>query len=446
MARFLKGFPRLLKFILTFSAVFPAAFLGHRMILFSMGVLAILSLKAAGIIVALESLILIFLKKRSSATGSKCRGALRIGFFSVLFANVAVLIPLSVILWHPPLKNERDNLVPGGAVTKLTFPELSRKFSTPYDLLYLDNMKTLVVSFKMVGNQMLYFWDKPESNQLLAINLNDLKNIKTSVLSLTGRLMPECIASMPGSDRVFVTSVGIENHAITEISVSSDAGLNVVNNRVIDFEPNGVALNPDGASLQVTGIEGLVTTFDSHTLKEERGRLKVPVSAGINAIDTFQPPGSDSIYLAMVGGNVTEINMTTGKMRFARVKFGGGQLAASRPGGNLFQTDILFNALNVIDINSMKLVERLPLGYKPRAILADPARDLLMVGEWLGGRVFFYRMSTLKPVGEPVVVGRYIRNFSYDQRRGLLFCACLGGVYMVDIKKTNMTGTSSANK
>jgi hypothetical protein len=442
----LRGMPRLLKAFLLASLILPGAFLMHRMTLFGLGVLAILSLPVSVGLVVLESLILIFIKWRSYATGGKYSTAFRISCFSALFINIAVLIPVSMILWHPPLKSERDNPVAGGAVTKLTSPELSLRFSTPYDLLYLDNGKILVVSFKMVGNQMLSFWDKPNSNRLLAIKLADLKKIETSILPLTGTLMPECIAALPGSDLIFVTRVGFRNHAVTKIDIGGFPKLKVVENKIIDFEPNGVALSQDSASLIVTGIEGAVATFDPQTMKEKRRRLRIPVSAGINAIDTFKPAGADAVFLAMVGGKVTEINITTGKMVFADVGFGGGQLAADRPGGKLYQTDILFNKLNVIDIGSMKLVKRLPLGYKPRAVWTDPARDLLMIGDWFGGRVFLYRMSTLKPLGKPAVVGKYVRNFAYDQGRGLLFCACLGGVYMVDIRNLLMAEVNSYSK
>lgn len=442
-----RGLHRVVKIFLLLVLFAPGTLLLLRMTLFSMGLLGILSLAALAGLALLEVGILVFMVWRASARRGKHFKPLRFYVFSALFVNVAILIPISMMLWRPPTKNERGvRQAPGGAVSRLTGPEMRRELSTPYDLLYLADKKILVASFKMAGNQMLSFWDRPRANKFLAIRIDDPEKPETVTLPMTGTLMPECMARRPGTNSVFITRVGFGRHDITQVDISDYPDVKIIGNNYIDFEPNGLAFTPDGAALMVVGIEAAAAVFDPDTMKETRERLKVDLTARINAIDSYQAPGAGVVYLAMVGRKVTEIDMKTGRMRYARVRFGGGQLAADPAVGKLYQTDILFNALNVIDMSTMKLEKSVSLGYKPRAIQADPARDLLMIGDWFGGKVVIYRMSTLERLRPPVPVGRYIRNFAYDQERQLLFCACLCGVYAIDIGKILSDATATQSK
>jgi len=94
----------------------------------------------------------------------------------------------------------------------------------------------------------------------------------------------------------------------------------------------------------------------------------------------------------------------------------------------------MFDALNVVDLDTMKVKKRLRLGFKPRAIQADYKRDLLIIGGWLNGNITSTDFQLSKKLHEPLPVARYMRNFAYDDENGILFCACLRGLYEINVE------------
>ncbi len=99
----------------------------------------------------------------------------------------------------------------------------------------------------------------------------------------------------------------------------------------------------------------------------------------------------------------------------------------------VFQTNLVFRELNVVDTRTMRLDKAVSLDYQPRALTADYARNLLMIGAWFDGEVYLYRLKTLEPIGPPIPVGRYLRKLSFDSERGLLYAGSGCGVYQIDL-------------
>ncbi|MFH1539504.1 MAG: hypothetical protein ABIH66_11130, partial [bacterium] len=414
----MRGLPALARIFTAVILLSPLALASMWILAFSLSVLAVLHLRAAVALLATElflSAILIFF-----TVARKFPAALtRMAIVSFLFFNTFLLIPLCFLIWKPPHESECEKYIVPGIVEKLNSCSTASTLSASYDLLYIPEKKIVVASFKMLGNLMLKAWDPPTANRLVLVDVSDARKPELSEFSLAGPRLVECMDWDPADETLFITRVGFGEHAVTAVSLKEFPRIKKTWTRRIDFEPNGIVVNPADQTLIVTGIEGVVARLDPRGGWETKPRWRIHLpDGGVNAIDTYRPPGSKKIYLAMVGWKIAEIDIETDTPRFARVPFGGGQLATDPESGLLFQTDIVFDALNVIDIDSMTLKKRIKLGYKPRAIQADPQRDLLMVGNWPRGEVNFYRLSTLKRLRFTVRTGRYLRNFAYDEERG----------------------------
>jgi len=194
------------------------------------------------------------------------------------------------------------------------------KHSTPYDVIYLPEKKIVAASFKMQGNNILSFWDNSDANMIVAAGTSKKDHNELTYFPL-GQQLPECLAWDPKTETLFITRVGFGDHAVTAVDFSRYPELKKKWEIQIGFEPNGLALNPDFSKLIVTGIEGLIATFNPLTGKELGGRKRIPLAAGVNTIDTYQERGSSNVYLAMVGKNIVEMNSDTGAIRYARVQF-----------------------------------------------------------------------------------------------------------------------------
>jgi hypothetical protein len=139
------------------------------------------------------------------------------------------------------------------------------------------------------------------------------------------------------------------------------------------------------------------------------------------------------VYVSLLLYPLAEIDMDTLQVRWSPERFGGGQLAGHKD--RVYQTDLLFDRVHVIDLEDLSVRQTLELDFTPRAVAVDPSRDLLLVGDWLAGDVHLYRLSTLEPIDPVIPVGPYVRDLALDPERGLLFAASKCGVYKVYLDK-----------
>jgi len=428
----MRSIPRVLRVALHMAWILPLAYVMFRVYAFSLSAAAVVSLESVEWLLAAEVMVVaVFIA--AAVAGKRTGKFARIIAVTFLFIDAAMLLPLGGYLWRPPPASECEKNIDPRFVARLTSQRLTDECSTPYDVLYIEEKDALAASFKMAGNHVLWFWDRPAANRLVTVDFSG-SGREVRELSLEGPLLAECLEWSGKRETLYVTGVGFGRHALTEINFSGFPEVSKGREIPLDYEPDGVAAGPDGKTIAVVGIKETIARFDIDTLEEMGERLTVPMSRGLNTIDTYRPPGSNDAFLAIVGGNIGVLDLAAWNVKYVEVPFGGGQVAAWQEKSLVFQTDILYDSLNVIDVQKMRLVKRINLGYKPRAVHADPARGILMIGEWLPGNVHVHDMETLEEIAEPVPVAGYIRNFAYDAGRGRLFCACKCGIYMVDVE------------
>ncbi len=308
--------------------------------------------------------------------------------------------------------------------------------SQPYDLLYVPSERLLVAAFKMAGNITLEYWNNTAANRLFVARIEGEPPYAWAQLPMPGVPMPEFIEYDPRRRQVLLTRYGKDEHSVDIIDLADFPRLRKVG-RIslgLDQEPNGIALHPDGETLSLF-------TFYGHRSWTRFARADLsqideppPLEAGLSTNHIWHDIGAPRAYLSIFGRELLELQLDRLEVRRAAVPFGGGDIMVSPEAGRIFQTDYLFGAINVVDLESMTLETRLNMDFNVRAVHADAARDLLFVGSWFDGNVHVYRLSTLErwPL-PPVPVGPYLRYFTYDAQRGDLYASSKCGVYQVRV-------------
>ena len=364
----------------------------------------------------------------------------RATFRTIVFFNCVIYIPLYAWLWHPPSASECERIVNPGVVSRQTPQSFPRNLSYPYNVRYAPDKRIVFASFKMAGNLILGFWDKPSANRVIAIDVSENAKHPLGVLRIGGGLMPENFEYNQEKGEMLVTYIGFGKQSIGLIGMNDFPKLRLLRIRNVDYEPNGIAMMPGGREFSVVSIDHVLVFYNYSDFRELYRTVLIPslsqkISEGLSLLHVWHTPGTPFFYLSSVGPMLAEYNMETKKMRLAKVVFGGGDLVAVPESQTIYQTDILSGSLNVVDAKSMTLKKRIRLGYTPRAVQADFGRDIVMVGDWFRGTINLYRASTLNRIVPPVPVGSYLRDFDYDAERGLLFSASKCGVYQTDIDK-----------
>lgn len=354
--------------------------------------------------------------------------------FTALFAAGFAIVPMSLMMWKPPSPSECAAFVEQGIIEKIEMPAAYReKLSYPYEVIFIPEKPAVATSFKMAGNNMIFFWDDPAANMLMVSDTGGTGPPRTAVLPMRGAQLPQHLAWDPGRESLFVTRTGAGKHFIQEIDLKdfeAPAAKNIVQ---IDFEPNGIILNSDGKSLTVVGIDGRFARYRTGNLKPLEPSRPLPFGKMATMFRVVRHPRKDVFYLSMLGQFVAEFDPASWKARKAKTPLGAGSIDIDPATGLLYEPNPLFDVLTVVDTRVMKLVKNVKLGFKPRPVVADNSRDLLIVGGWFNGRVYFHKLSTLAPL-KSIPAGRYIRDFAYDEERGILYYACNCGVYSVDVE------------
>jgi len=375
----------------------------------------------------------------------------RVILATVLFTATISYVVICGILWRPPDLKRCESVVQPGIVDRLTPPEFAKNLSYPYELLYLPKKQLLCATFKMAGNLVLYIWDNPSANKLVVIDLSNEEQPRLESFSMEGELMPEYMTHDAKRDELLVTGVGYREVAIDFISLKNFPKLEQIRSEKINFEPNSIALYPDRDLLAVFKIPQDLMVYDYSTMKliheadiknayfsskTARRGLIINRLCFLTVANVWQSPDLSHLYVDATGKEVAEIGLNNNyKMRFADVPWGGGNILGVLENRTLYQVDVSWGKLNIIDMDKMKLIRRVKLGYKSRAIQADFKRDLLMIGDWFKGEVNLYRLSTLGRLHPPIPVGPYLRDLAYDSEHGLLFAGSKCGVYQINIEK-----------
>jgi hypothetical protein len=351
-----------------------------------------------------------------------------------LFVNAFAYIPLAIWIWSPPSAEECSTVARPG-VTRLTPQSYPDALSIPYEVRYIPEEEKVLATFKMAGNTVLGFWDDPNANRLVVIDVSDPQAPVLADLPLPGDTLPEHTDYNPARREVVLNRVGYDVNSLDFIPLSGFPTLTLRARRDLDYAPQGVVVFPDHETVGVFSVDLQFEAVDPIT-GEPRDRQRIPYGGPtVMVTNLTRAPGSDLLYVSTFGQVVQELNLTTRALRRGRVPFGGGDIVHVPEMKRVYQANMVSRGVNVLDTRTMRLDRSITLDYQPRAITADYGRDLLMVGAWFDGAVHFYRLSTLEPLGPPVSVGTYLRKISYDSERALLYAGSRCGVYQVDLAR-----------
>ena len=352
---------------------------------------------------------------------------------TLLFLGSMQFVFYALWMWSPPERDVCASVGQGEAVTLISPPHWPAELSQPYSLLFIPEKGGLVASFKMAGNGALPFWNDPNANRLLTYGVG--QEGETRVMPLSGPNYPIHLIYDARSDQLLVSRVGTDAHALDLVDLSGFPEMKRVAERAISYPPHDLVTHPSADLFGVFTQHGTLNWVKAHDLEHIHemglGKQGGPATVTLNA---WRRAGSGKVYVSMLLHPIVEVDLDARSARWSEVRLGGGYLAGDSEAGELYASDHLFNAIDVIDIESLKVVRSLEVDYSPRPLQVDPSRDLLMVGGWFDGQVRFYRMSTLEPLGSPVSFGAYLRDLAYDPKRGLLFGASKCGVSMTSVE------------
>ncbi|MDP6944211.1 MAG: hypothetical protein QF464_08685, partial [Myxococcota bacterium] len=351
---------------------------------------------------------------------------------TALFVGSFMFIVLTTWMWFPPSPDVCQAVVRPGQVERLSPAEWAQEPSQPYSLLYIPEEGWLMGAFKMGGTGVLSFWNEPSANRVLGVDTRAPS--RTGVMSFHGRKFPMHMTYRPETRELLVSRMGPGVHSVDLLNLAKFPEMTLVRATDIDFAPHDVVTHPSASAFGVLGQHGDFALIGESEL-EERYRLYLGLSGDHVPVPLYawHQPGTSKLYISMLVYPFAELDLDTQEVRRTRELFGGGQLNAEPGASEIFHTDILFDRVDVIDLESLSVTRTIDLDYTPRPIQVDTSRDLLIVGDWFGGVVNFYRLDTMEALDISVPVGPYVRDFAYDPARGLLFTASKCGVYQVQV-------------
>ena len=251
-------------------------------------------------------------------------------------------------------------------------------------------------------------------------------------LSLAGDMMPENLLHLPYQRSVVITGLSATGSKLWWLDLTGFPRLSVSQSVDIDAEiVVAVRAEKDSKIGVLTNDSRLLWVSDSG--EQMRDEVPLPDVSGI--LFGWQHPDAPLTYVSNLSQDVVEVNLESAEVRRARVRTAIGHVYGLPASDLLLQTDFALHKLHVIDRKSMKKVRELDLPFTPRDVVASEEHDLLVVPEWFGGKVHFYRLSTLAKLEATVEVGRYIRCVAMDSTRRMLVVGSKCGLYAVDLAK-----------
>lgn len=350
---------------------------------------------------------------------------------TLLFAGSLLFVVLTIWMWRPPDPGVCEEVIDTKVVQRLSPAAWPAEASQPYSLQYLPEKDWLVAAYKTAGNLHFSFWVDPAANRIFAVDVGDT-SVTTEVP--LGEQLPFHMAYEPSREELIVSRTGPDDFSLDVLSLADLPEIRPVRSVEMDFPVNGERWSPTSGAYIVLGQHGDFSIRTPGEL-EEVYRLNLALQPGHVAmtLDIFHDTTNTKAYVSVFVYPMVEVDLTTRELRPSPEVFGGGQLSGVDGHPELFRSDWLFDRIDVLALPSMRVTRRVYLDYAPRPLQADIGRDLLMVGDWFGGVVHFYRLSSLEPLGRPVPVGPYLRDFGYDRERGLLFAASKCGIYQVSL-------------
>ena len=218
---------------------------------------------------------------------------------------------------------------------------------------------------------------------------------------------------------LLVSRMGPVTSILDVVDLTRLPELIVADSREVSFSSHEVVSHPERPVFGVFGDHGEFFEMDRGTLAlSDKTQLEKEGDHGAVTLNAWHRPGSTKVYVNFLLYPLAEIDIDTREVRWTDVLFGGGQLTGLDARGELFQSDMLLNHVDVIDLERLELSRRLEVDFAPRPLVVDAERDLLVVGGWLDGEVHFFRLSSLTPLDARASVGPYLETSPTTQHEG----------------------------
>ncbi len=372
------------------------------------------------------------------AANGVVRGRSRVGqratFLGMTVVASFLYTGLTAAMWAPanPSECAAVNKQPG--VRWLTPPDWLQSTAQVNDILIVPSRSFAAATYKNASNRMLPWWDDPQANKLALHSLDAPSEVSPPaprVLDFGARLLPENLAWEPRTQRLWMTALSIGQGPSFVLQVDPGRATPIVRRSQVGRSPHMFGLRDRPGGYVVFGQTGQRMMLNAHF--EKLQELPAPEAAGPMVFIAWSHPGTRKTYMSHLGTGVLEYDPATHETTAIPTVFAAGVITGSAKHNRVYQTDVGFNALNVVDLKERQLVKRIDLGFKPRPVAVHEGRDVLAVGEWLSGRIHLYRLSTLQPLGQSFEAGPYVRVIQADEANGRLWVGSKCGVVTYDL-------------
>ena len=338
-------------------------------------------------------------------------------------------------MWWPPSESRCEALEEQPGVRLLSPPDLREVLSYPYELHWIADRRMLVTSFKSAANLTLGALERERSNQVLFFDLADPDRPRITRHVYSDSALPQHFLRLRDPDELVVTRLGYEQSHVDVFDLEATSGPRRVRSAPVRGQPHQPVAHPDPGSFVLTTTSRFVEVLDRELLtRRSTFRMRTgPPWGGLIVLNGTQAADPSIFYVSLLGTRIGRAHVRSGVHDTLPVGFGAGGIEIDPAGTVLVQTDALLDHVNVIDPVEWRLDRRVPLGFTPRGLALDVARDRLYVGEWFPGRVHVLGLSGLEPIGEPVEVGPYLRALALDPEGRRLYAGSKCGVTQITL-------------
>ncbi len=310
----------------------------------------------------------------------------------------------------------------------------------PYDAVPLPGRSTVLASFKRI--------DKQGGFVEVIDGGEPTRRARTRVQrdGEGGPLWPERINTDPKKDRALVQVIGVDAHGMWEL-LPQGAPDDVLPVRIgqrmaLQYEPGNPALDGERRTLAITYVpnrEGgnpLIEVFDLDTLTSRGANRETGhMMQMADFVETDRGSGRHyaPTLFSFLRFAVIEVTPGLALARHREMFHPIIGLAADPAHARLYLTNPLAGVMEVMDLDTFEVVQRVPVGTFPRDVAFDPERERLYVANYGDGSVvtFSTENRTLTEVGR-AEVGWLLRGLGVDEGSGRVVAASACGVFAIE--------------
>lgn len=351
---------------------------------------------------------------------------------------------VSHIAWSPPAAEVCNGVAEHPHVDRLTSQSLTDNLSQPYEIQWIPERDILVGAFKMAGNSTLPYWNVPEANEVVFVDLSDEDSPETIYFDPDGEPMPQYMAVHPSNDRLAINYHGLGKDRLEILDISDLQDVEVLQRQSLPTPVNDMIALPGGDLFTMFWFgRPAVDILQWDDLKMLRrvsyGHIKL---RSVYTMDVTSIPGTHRVYASLANGPVVELTiersgdtpwwMAEIPQRIGKAPAKMGNLGVDEELGLLARGGMIFPGVQLIDLETLELERAIPVDYRSRPMGFYAERRLLLVGEWLDGTIHLYDLDEgWRPTSLPT--GPYLRDMAFDEARGDVYAASKCGLYRIDL-------------